>query len=130
MVDDVVGHTGKELVQQYAKPPDRFTGAWQIVPCSMRTNLPKPIGELLGGVVSRLGIKGKLDEARMIEAWADLAGPQILAVTDSVWVRRGRLFVKLTSATWRQELHLQRSQWMRRINEHLGAELVKELVFR
>ena len=96
----------------------------------MRTRAPKPIGELLTNVVSGLGIRRQLDEARMVEAWADLAGAQILSVTDSVWVRRGRLFVKLTSSPWRQELHLQREDWRRRLNEHLGAELVKAIVFR
>ena len=96
----------------------------------MRTSIPKPIGELLTKVVSGLGIERKLDEARMVEAWADVAGPQILAVTDSVWVRRRKLFVKITSATWRQELHLQRDDWRKRINSHVGKELVQEIVFR
>lgn len=96
----------------------------------MRTSTPKPLGELIGKVVSRLGIRRELEEARMVEAWADLAGPQILSVTDSVWVRRGKLFVKITSSTWRQELHLQRTQWVRRLNDHLGANLVQEIVFR
>jgi predicted nucleic acid-binding Zn ribbon protein len=80
--------------------------------------------------VSGLGIQGKLDEARMVEAWADLAGPQILSITDSVWVRRGKLFIKVTSATWRQELHMQREDWRRRINDNLGKDLVREVVFR
>lgn len=96
----------------------------------MRTNIPRPIGDLINQVVSGLGIKGNLDEARVVEAWAELTGPSILSVTDSVWMRRGKLYVKVTSSTWRQELHLQRQDWRDRINSHLGADLVKEVVFR
>jgi len=97
---------------------------------TVASNTPRPIGDLLAKVISGLGIERSLDEARMVEAWADLAGPAIIAVTHSVWVRRGKLFVKVTSATWRQELHLQREDWRRRINAHVGADLVKEVVFR
>jgi predicted nucleic acid-binding Zn ribbon protein len=96
----------------------------------VRTNIPRPISDLLDQVVSGLGIKGSLDEARAIEAWAELSGPSIISVTDSVWMRRGKLYVKVTSSTWRQELHLQRQDWRDRINSHVGADLVKEVVFR
>ena len=62
--------------------------------------------------------------------WAVLAGPQINAVTHSAWVKGNRLYVKLTSAAWRQELHLRREEWRRQLNEQLGADLVREIVFR
>ncbi len=76
-----------------------------------------------------MGIQHKLDEVRTIESWAALAGPHINAATASVWIRGDKLFVKLTSSVWRQELHLQRAQWRTQLNEALGAELVREIVF-
>lgn len=96
----------------------------------MRTKIPRPIGELLDQVIGGLGIKASLDEARVVDAWAEVAGPNIMSVTDSVWMRRGKLYVKITSSTWRQELHMQRQGWCDRINGQVGAEVVKEVVFR
>lgn len=91
---------------------------------------PKSLTDLLGAVIKDLGIKRKLDEVRTIEVWATLAGPQINGVTQSAWVRGDKLYVKITSAAWRQELHLRRGQWQERLNEQLGDELVREIVFR
>jgi predicted nucleic acid-binding Zn ribbon protein len=91
---------------------------------------PQPLGSVLSDVIDELGIQRRLDEARTIEAWAEMAGPQINAVTDSAWVSRGKLFVKITSAAWRHELHLQRRAWRGRLNERLGKDLVEDIVFR
>ena len=91
---------------------------------------PQALGRVLTIVIDDLGIQRQLDEARTIEAWAELAGPQINAMTDSAWVSRDRLFVKITSAAWRHELHLQRRAWRQRLNECLGKDLVREIVFR
>ena len=91
---------------------------------------PQPLGHVLQEVIASLGIERKLDEVRAIETWAALAGPQINAVTDSARMHGGKLYVRLTSAAWRHELHLQREEWQKRINEQLGATIVQEIVFR
>ena len=95
-----------------------------------RSNTPQALGDVLSGVINRLGIRRELDEARVIEAWAALAGPQVNGVTDSAWVKGDRLFVKVRSAAWRQELHMNRGAWRERLNDQLGATLVNEIVFR
>lgn len=91
---------------------------------------PKPLGEVLQSVIDRLGIRTQINEARIIETWAALAGPQINRVTSSVWMKGTTLFVKITSAAWRQELHMRRREWRQRLNDKLGEELVGEIVFR
>ena len=91
---------------------------------------PKPLGEVLQEVIDQMGLRKKLDEARVIEAWAVLVGPQINGVTTSVWVRGTTLYVKVRSSAWRQELHLRRRAWLRRLNGELGSDLVDEIVFR
>ncbi|NNE36334.1 MAG: DUF721 domain-containing protein [Rhodothermales bacterium] len=88
------------------------------------------LGDVLQLLISRMGIRRKLDEARMVDAWGIVAGPQVIAVTDRVWVKGSTLFVKVTSSTWRHELHLQRMQWKSRLNETLEGDFVDEVVFR
>jgi predicted nucleic acid-binding Zn ribbon protein len=91
---------------------------------------PRPLGPILDAVIDRLNLRAKIDEARVIDAWAALAGPQINGVTQSVWMRGSTLYVKVRSAAWRQELHLRRRAWRERLNGDLGAAIVKEIVFR
>ena len=91
---------------------------------------PQPLGEVLQSVIDRMGLRTRINEARIIEAWAMLAGPQINGVTSSAWMKGRKLFVKVTSAAWRQELHMRRREWKQRLNDELGEDLVQEIVFR
>jgi len=93
-------------------------------------NRPQPLGDVLEEVIEQLGLQDKMDEARVIETWAAVAGPDVNGVTESVWMNGTTLYVKITSAPWRQELHMNRRQWRKRLNEDLDAELVDEIVFR
>ena len=90
---------------------------------------PQPLGEVLQGLIDRMGLRKKIDEARIIEAWAAMAGPTINGVTDKAWVKSGRLYVRINSAAWRHELHLRRQAWRTRLNHHLDEDLVREIVF-
>lgn len=91
---------------------------------------PRPLRAVLHELIDRLGYREGIDAARAVEAWPELAGPTVANVTESVWMRNGQLFVKVRSAAWRHQLHLQREGWRRRLNEHLGREVVDEIVFR
>lgn len=91
---------------------------------------PQSLGTVIQSVIDRLGLRQHINEARIIETWATLAGPQVNGVTSSVWLKGETLFVKIRSAAWRQELHLRRRDWRQRLNDELGEELVKEIVFR
>lgn len=94
------------------------------------TTPPQPIASVLDGVIDNLGVRARMDQARIVEAWAQVAGLRINRVTASAWVVRGTLHVRITSAAWRNELHLQRHAWRDRLNQHLGRDLVSEVTFR
>jgi predicted nucleic acid-binding Zn ribbon protein len=91
---------------------------------------PQRIGEVLDGLIEDLGIERRLDEARAVDAWHEVVGPKASSLTDSVWLKGGRLFVHVNSAVWRTELHRSRTLWKDRINAHLGKPLVEEIIFR
>ncbi|MDX1545388.1 MAG: DUF721 domain-containing protein [Rhodothermales bacterium] len=97
---------------------------------SFYSNKPQPLGAVLQEWIDRMGLRSKIDAARVVEAWAVVAGRQVNAVTDAAWVKGGTLYVRITSAAWRHELHLRRHAWRDRLNEQLGQELVREIVFR
>ncbi|MDX1439389.1 MAG: DUF721 domain-containing protein [Rubricoccaceae bacterium] len=94
------------------------------------SNSPQPLGKVLGELIDKLGYRDRLDAARAVEAWPKLAGPTISDITESVWMRSGTMYIKLRSSAWRHQLHMQREGWRKRINEHLGHDVVDEVVFR
>ena len=88
------------------------------------------LGDAINDAIKQLGIQKKLDQARVLEAWQVIAGRAINEVTESVWIDREKLIVKLSSAVWRQELHLQRAAWLKRLHSVAENDLIKEIVFR
>ncbi|PSQ77689.1 MAG: DUF721 domain-containing protein [Bacteroidetes bacterium QH_7_62_13] len=94
------------------------------------SNPPRPLGEVLKEVIDRLDVQKEIDEARVVETWAALAGAEINGVTDSVWMDGSTLYVKIASAAWRQELHMNRRKWRERLNGELATNPVDEIVFR
>ena len=93
-------------------------------------NQPQRLGTVLSELVDRYGYRERLDAARAVEAWPEVVGEAIAGVTEQVWMRHGQLHVKVRSAAWRHQLQFQRAAWRDRMNEHLGAAVVDEVVFR
>lgn len=91
---------------------------------------PKSLGDAINEAIQQLGLQRKLDESRVIEAWNEIAGGALHEVTDSVWIDREKLIVKVNSAVWRQELQLQRKAWLDRLTQVVGKQVVKEILFR
>jgi predicted nucleic acid-binding Zn ribbon protein len=91
---------------------------------------PRPLGEVLQEVIEELGVQEEIGEARVIETWASVAGAKINEVTKSAWMKESTLYVKITSAAWRQELHMNRRKWRERLNGEFDADPVDEIVFR
>jgi len=95
-----------------------------------RKGIPRPLSSVLREVVSSTGMKGKLQQGRIIAVWEDIIGERIGEEVEKVWVRDRKLFVRIKSSVWRQELHVSRSSWCRRLNEELGDAEIDEIVFR
>lgn len=96
----------------------------------MSLNKPTRLGTVIKKVIDELGVRQKIDEARVVETWAAVAGPQINSVTESAWMKESSLYVKISSSAWRQELHMNRRQWRRRLNDQFERDVVDEIVFR
>lgn len=93
-------------------------------------NQPVALTQLLSAYVVEQGLKPKMDAARAVEGWAMVAGPRICAQTESVRLRGDVLTVRITSAAWRHTLHMQRTAWRDRLNDHLGEAVVEAIEFR
>lgn len=70
------------------------------------------------------------DELRVETVYRQLAGELISRLTPSVQFSHGILRLRLSSAALRYEMTMRRENLRQRINDHLGAEAVKEIIIR
>ncbi|ULB35506.1 MULTISPECIES: DUF721 domain-containing protein [Proteiniphilum] len=76
------------------------------------------------------GLKTSVAEHRAVSAWRELLGEGVSHYTKNVYFRRNVLHVQLTSSVLRAELILNKQTLMDKLNEHVGMEIVKDIVFR
>ncbi len=88
------------------------------------------LGAAMNALVRSLGIDRKLREYDAVVRWEQIVGEQIARVTRPDQIVKGVLVVHVTASAWRQELTLRKTEIIRRLNEDLGEEVVKDIRFR
>lgn len=89
--------------------------------------MPRAFGDLLSGVVSRLGLERNLDDYRIWAAWDEVVGPAVARNAQPSRLDARRLVVTVKNATWMQELSLLRHDLCRKLNAWMGREVVAEI---
>jgi predicted nucleic acid-binding Zn ribbon protein len=85
------------------------------------------VGGVLGRVLENLGLTREMTGWQAVEAWPRLVGPRVARHARAVAFRNGTLHVEVEGSAWMQELSYLKPDLARRINQHLGSELVREL---
>jgi len=80
-------------------------------------------------LISDLGIEKRLAETRVCQIWKEVVGEGLSRETAVVSIKRGRLFVKVRTPSWRNELTFLRSQIISKLNRRVGKKVVREIVF-
>jgi hypothetical protein len=95
-----------------------------------RKNEHLKLGEALQAFIKENRLQGGMDKVAAREAWAKLMGNGVNNYTTAVELRNATLFVSLSSSVLREELSMGKSKIIAMLNEELGKDLVKKLVFR
>ena len=95
----------------------------------MKRTQAKTIGEIVQDYLKKENLDVALDEHRASALWPQIVGQGINRYTVSRWVKDGVMHVQLSSAPLRNELMLNRTRIIAHINEALGNEVIKEIVF-
>lgn len=95
-----------------------------------RKNNQETLGEVIERMLKVYRLKSGLTEINLKSNWRQIVGPVVSDRTEDVILRGSKLIIKINSAAMRQELHYQRSDIMRNVNEHLGEAIVKEVLLQ
>ena len=78
---------------------------------------PSPLTDALASYFRQAGLVKRVEQAGIIEEWAELVGPQIAAVTAPESVTPdGVLRVRVATAAWANELSLMAPRILARLN--------------
>ncbi|HYF40257.1 MAG TPA: DUF721 domain-containing protein [Gemmatimonadales bacterium] len=88
---------------------------------------PAPLADALTSYLKQAGLTKRVQQAGIIEEWAQLVGPQIAAVTAPESVTPdGILRVRVATAAWANELSLMSPRILARLNAGRSGR-VKEI---
>ena len=95
----------------------------------MKRNQPKAIGEILGQYLQENNLEKTLLERHVVEKWNDVIGPRLARFTSNPEMTNGTFTVHIPSAPLRQEFFIGRKEIIRRLNDAVGATVVKDIRF-
>ncbi len=93
----------------------------------MKRHQPKSIGEVIGQYLQENNLEKTLLEHHVVEKWEEVIGPQLARFTSNPEMRNGTLYVHIPSAPLRQEFFIGRKEIIRRLNDAVGATVVKDI---
>jgi predicted nucleic acid-binding Zn ribbon protein len=77
-----------------------------------------------------IGIGQTLRRYGVMTSWEEIVGEQIARVARPERIEKGILFVSVATAPWRAELSMRRTEILRKVNEHAGTDVIREIRFR
>lgn len=96
----------------------------------MRRSNTQKLSDVLKNYVQENNLERKLSELDLIKSWETVIGKTIARYTQNLYIRNETLFVETTSPVVRNELLMMKEEIRIRLNEVVGAELIKTIVFR
>src|ERR1700732_1216409 len=95
--------------------PDRFQSA----------------GDLLPKLMQRLGLRERLHETEVIDAWSKIVGDFIAAHSAPVELREGILYVRVLQPALHYELEqVSKIDILRKLKQRFGGKTIRDIRFR
>ena len=88
---------------------------------------PKPIKSVLRDIIAQKPLKKGVQQIKICNAWGETMGDHILSYTNEVRFSHNTLYVTLHSASLKMELSYGLDSLVKRINDHLGDEIVRKI---
>lgn len=96
----------------------------------MKRTDARQIGDLITQLLQADGIEDKFNEQQAAALWPQVVGNGVNRYTVNRRVSNGVMYVTISSAALRNELMMNRSAIVKRLNEFLGHEVIHDIVFR
>ncbi|MBX7112622.1 MAG: DUF721 domain-containing protein [Dehalococcoidia bacterium] len=89
----------------------------------------KALASILPGLMRDLGLEERATGWRAVVEWPALAGERIARRTRATDFRDGVLTVEVEGSAWMHELGFLKRELVRKVNQHLGGSIVRDVRF-
>lgn len=96
----------------------------------MRRCKAETIGDMIRQFLRREGLETPLNELRIVSAWPEVMGEGIARYTGEAFVRNEVLYIQIKSPALRANLMMNREALVARLNNHVGAQVIRNIIFR
>ncbi len=96
----------------------------------MKQGTPKTLRDAIGSTLDELGLGKKLKQYDVVNAWPGIVGEQIAKVARAESINDGKLVVRVSRSTWRNELMMLKKELITKINQTMNGEIVRDIIFR
>lgn len=95
----------------------------------MRRSNTEQIGDVVQQFLRLNGIETPYNQYRLIAAWPTVMGELIQRYTGNIFIKNQNLHVQITSPAIKQNLLMEHRSLARRLNEHVGAQVIEDIIF-
>ncbi len=95
----------------------------------MKKRNPQKVGEIVRTVLSGRGYLRQCLEAEVISNWPDIVGERIADVTECTDVKKGVIYVKVSSSSWRNEISFLKKEIIDKIKKETRCKTIKDIAF-
>jgi len=105
---------------------------WRGVPeKKMRLDRWQAPADVLPKLMQRLGLRERLHETEVIDAWSKIVGDFIAAHSAPVALREGILYVRVLQPALHYELEqISKSEILRKLKQRFGTKTIRDVRFR
>ena len=89
----------------------------------------KHLKKAIEEAIDRAGIKPALNQEAAVGLWSVVVGEAVSAVTKAERVESGTMIVRVDTPVWRQELHMQKEEILKKINKKIGTKAIRKIRF-
>jgi predicted nucleic acid-binding Zn ribbon protein len=90
---------------------------------------PESLGGVLQNLLKNLGLERRINEQKLISNWEKIVGIKIAEKTKAFKIEGKKLFVKVQSPSWRNELFYLKKEIIEKLNSSVKQEVIKDIIF-
>lgn len=77
-----------------------------------------------------IGMTEAYEQFRTLQIWQQIVGETIAKITAVERLKDGDLYVRVKNPAWRMELNFRKKEIAARLNEAVGSEMIRTIIFR
>ncbi len=93
-----------------------------------RNSNEEKLSDVVEKFINSSGLKKKFTEHEVIAIFKNTVGPFLMKKVKNIYVKDGKLFLKLTSAPFKEEIRMQKTKLISQINNTTGQNLIIDVI--